>query len=497
VPGNTTESEGAQIVDALWTGLIEYETDGAASFTGVAESIESEDNVTWTVTLNDGWTFHDGSEVTANSFVDAWNYTAYSPNAQGGSYFMSQIEGYKDLQAETDDEGKVTAEPAATEMSGLTVVDDLTFEVTLGAPFSQLPLIVGYTAFYPMPASFFEDPEAAAQDTPIGNGPFMAEGPLEPGVGIDLVRYDDYAGENVAQAAAVEMRIYQDLNTSYTDVQGGNLDITAKLPPDAITTAPDEFGDRYLEAPSSSFTYMGFPTYDPRFADPKVRQGISLAIDRAAITDAIFDGSRKPADSFISPVVDGYREGICEFCALDVERANQLLDEAGFDRSQPIELWFNAGAGHDAWVEAVGNQLRDNLGIEFALKGDLDFAEYLPLIDSKGMTGPFRLGWAMDYPSPQNYLEPLYGTAALPPAGSNATFYTNAEFDELMAQGNQAETNEEAVDLYQQAEDLLLRDMPIAPMFYGLEQGVHSEKVSNVVIDIFGHVDLAAVTVNG
>jgi oligopeptide transport system substrate-binding protein len=497
VPGNTTESEGAQIVDALWTGLVEYETDGAASFTGVAESIESEDNVTWTVTLNDGWTFHDGSAVTANSFVDAWNYTAYSPNAQGGSYFMSHIEGYKDLQAETDDAGNVTAEPAATEMSGLTVVDDLTFEVTLDAAFSQFPLVVGYTAFYPMPEAFFEDPEAAAQDTPIGNGPFMAEGPLEPGVGINLVRYEDYAGENAAQADSVEMRIYQDLNTSYTDVQGGNLDVTAKLPPDAITTAPDEFGDRYLEAPSSSFTYMGFPTYDPRFADPKVRQGISLAIDREAITEAIFDGSRKPADSFISPVVDGYREGICEFCSVDVDRANQLLDEAGFDRTQPVELWFNAGAGHDAWVEAVGNQLRENLGIEYTLRGDLDFAEYLPLIDQKGMTGPFRLGWAMDYPSPQNYLEPLYGSAALPPAGSNATFYTNAEFDELMAQGNQASTNEEAVELYQQAEDILLQDMPIAPMFYGLEQGVHSENVSNVIIDIFGHVDLAAVTVNG
>jgi oligopeptide transport system substrate-binding protein len=497
VPGNTTESEGAQIVDALWTGLVEYETDGSASFTGVAESIESEDNQTWTVTLKDGWTFHDGSPVTANSFVDAWNYTAYSPNAQGGSYFMSHIEGYKDLQAETDDAGNVVAEPAGKEMIGLEVVDDLTFEVTLDAPFSQFPLVVGYTAFYPMPESFFEDPEAAAQDTPVGNGPFMAEGPLEPGVGIDLVRYEDYAGENAAQADAVEMRIYQDLNTSYTDVQGGNLDITAKLPPDAITTAPTEFGDRYIEAPSSSFTYMGFPTYDPRFADPKVRQGISLAIDREAITEAIFDGSRKPADSYISPVVDGYREGICEFCAVDVERANQLLDEAGFDRNQPVELWFNAGAGHDAWVEAVGNQLRENLGIEYVLRGDLDFAEYLPLIDSKGMTGPFRLGWAMDYPSPQNYLEPLYSSAALPPAGSNATFYTNAEFDELIAQGNQADTNEEAVELYQQAEDILLRDMPIAPMFYGLEQGVHSENVSNVIIDIFGHVDLAAVTVNG
>src|SRR3712207_2273075 len=164
-----------------------------------------------------------------------------------------------------------------------------------------------------------------------------------------------------------------------------------------------------------------------------------------SIADAIFAGSREPADAYIAPVVDGYREGACQYCQLDVDRANQLLDQAGFDRSQPIELWFNAGAGHDAWVEAVGNQLRENLGVDYSLRGDLDFAQYLPLLDEKGVTGPFRLAWSMDYPSPQNYLEPLYSAAALPPAGSNTTFYTNPQVDQLLAQGNSAGSNEEAI----------------------------------------------------
>ncbi|WP_324276236.1 ABC transporter substrate-binding protein [Blastococcus brunescens] len=93
VPSNTTESEGAQVLEAIWTGLVQYAADGAVEYTGVAESIESEDNQTWTVTLNEGWTFHDGTPVTANSFVDAWNYAANSENAQGGSYFFSNIEG--------------------------------------------------------------------------------------------------------------------------------------------------------------------------------------------------------------------------------------------------------------------------------------------------------------------------------------------------------------------------------------------------------------------
>ncbi len=95
VPGNTTESEGSQIVKALWTGLVEYAEDGEVEYTGVAEEITSEDNTTWTITLKDGWTFHDGTPVTAQSFVDAWNYTAYSPNANGASYFFAQRRGLR------------------------------------------------------------------------------------------------------------------------------------------------------------------------------------------------------------------------------------------------------------------------------------------------------------------------------------------------------------------------------------------------------------------
>ncbi|MDT0276801.1 peptide ABC transporter substrate-binding protein [Blastococcus goldschmidtiae] len=497
IPGNTTETEGGQVVDSLWTGLVNYDNEtNEATFDGVAESIESEDQQTWTVTLNDGWTFHDGTPVTAQSFVDAWNYTAYSPNAQGNSYFFSNIEGYEDLQAPEDENGEPTGEPpAAEELSGLEVIDDQTFEVTLSAPYAQWPTTVGYTAFYPMPEAFFEDPEGFGEQ-PIGNGPFQAEEPFVEGQGITLTKYEDYAGEDEAQADAVEYRVYTEQNTAYTDLQGGSLDIVDQLPPDAIVSAQDEFGDRYLETAQGDITSLGFPTYDERFADPNVRKAFSMAIDRQAISDAIFNGTRTPATSYVSPVVEGYRDDACEVCELDVDEANRLLDEAGFDRSQPVDLWFNAGGGHEEWMQAVGNQIRENLDVEYQLRGDLQFAEYLPLQDAQGMTGPFRAGWIMDYPVMENFLGPLYSTAALPPAGSNTTFYSNPEFDEALAEGNSAGSVDEAIEAYQAAEDILIEDLPAAPLFYRLNQGAHSDRVSNVVIDAFGRVDTAAVTVN-
>jgi ABC-type transport system substrate-binding protein len=484
VPGNTTESEGAKVIAALWTGLVGYSQEGEVEYTGVAESIESEDNQNWTITLKDGWTFHDGTPVDAQSYVDAWNYTANPENAQDGGSYLSRIAGTDELEAGT-----------ATELSGLAVQDDLTFTVELSTPFALFPAVVGYDAFNPLPDAFFEDPEAFGTN-PIGNGPFQADSEFVPGQGITLTRYEDYAGEDAAQAEGMEFVVYADQATAYTDAQDGNVDIVDVIPPDAIESAESEFGDNFINTQSSQITYLGFPTYDARFADPRVRQAFSMAIDREAISEAIFSGTRTPADSFIPPVVDGYREGACEFCTYDVDAANALLDEAGFDKSQPVELWFNAGGGHDAWMEAVGNQLRTGLGLEFSLQGNLDFAQYLPLGEQKGFTGPFRYGWSFDYPAAESYLTPLFTPQSLPPIGSNYSFYDNQQVTDLISQGDQAATEQEAIELYQQAEDLIAQDMPNAPLFFTQIQSVHTDHVADVRIDLFQRPVWSEVTVN-
>jgi ABC-type transport system substrate-binding protein len=496
IPGNTTESEGDQVVNSLWTGLVGYDEDGAVAYNGVAESIESDDNTNWTIKLKDGWTFHDGTPVDAQSFVDAWNYTAYSPNAQQGSGYLSRITGYEDLQAPVDAAGAPAGEPAAKEMSGLKVVDDQTFTVALTSPFAQWAVVVSYNPFYPLPKAFFDDPEAFGKK-PIGNGPFKADDEFVPGEGITLTRYDDYAGDHKAKADSVEYRVYAEQETAYTDVQDGNLDIIDVIPPDAISSAEDEFGDHLIRTQSSQITYIGFPLYDPRFSDPRVRQAISMAIDRDAISKAIFEGTRTPADSFIPPVLDGYREGACTYCTLDAKKANDLLDQAGFDRSTPIDLWFNGGSGHEAWMEAVGNQLRDNLGVEFTLQGNLNGAEYFSFGEEKGYTGPWRYGWSFDYPSADSYLTPLFTPSAEPPAGSNYSFYDNPKVTQLITEGDQASSPEDAIKAYQDAEDLIVEDMPMAPMFFTEIQSATSDKVENVRLDLFQRVIVADVTVVG
>ena len=491
VPGNTTETEGAKAIGALWSSLVTFdERTRTVTYDGAAKSVTSEDNVRWTITLKPGWTFHDGTPVTAQSYVKAWNYTALSTNAQGASYFFSNIEGYDALQGDGD------AAPAATEMTGLRALDPVTIEVTLAEPFAIYPLTLGYSAFDPLPEAFYTDPVAFGKK-PIGNGPFRAETEWVRGRGMTLSRYDDYAGEDKAKARGVVLRVYTELSTAYTDVLAGNLDVLRGLPPDAYASAPDIFGDRYLQQPSPDITSLGFPLYDQRYADVRVRRALSMAIDREAITNAIFLGTRVPADSFAPPTVLGYRADACgTWCEYRPEEAKALLTEAGFDTTAPVDIWFNAGAGHDGWMTAVGNMFR-KIGLSYRLRGNLQFNEFLSKRDAREMTGPFRLGWVMDYPSIENFLAPQYATAALAPAGSNTTFYSNAAFDAALAAGDRAPSIEAASTAYERAEDILVDDLPAAPLFSGVDQTVWTKRVSQIRYNILGEVVLQDVVVDG
>lgn len=149
---------------AVWAPLTYLELDGTLNYIQ-AESVESDDQITWTITLRDGWTFHDGSDVTAQDYVDTWNTVAYGPNAFENSGQLSKIVGFDELNT-------ADGEPAK-EMSGLTVVDELTFEVELSSADSQFPvqLTQSQTGTFPMPSESLSDLDAYNAH-PIGNGAF-------------------------------------------------------------------------------------------------------------------------------------------------------------------------------------------------------------------------------------------------------------------------------------------------------------------------------------
>src|SRR5690606_29035563 len=221
-------------------------------------------------------------------------------------------------------------------------------------------------AFSPMAEECLADIKAC-EEAPIGNGPFRIDGKWEHNEQIRVTKFDDYKGEK-PKVDAITFKIFADSDTAWNEVQAGNIDLIRTVPPEQLGAARTQYGDRLIEQPTSSFTYLGFPLYDERFRDKRLRQAISLAIDREEIIDAILNGSRVTATSVITPIIPGSRDDACDYCRQDVARAQQLLREAGgWPKGEKLKIRFNPGAGHDGWAEAVGNQLRQNLGIEYEL----------------------------------------------------------------------------------------------------------------------------------
>jgi ABC-type transport system substrate-binding protein len=295
--------------------------------------------------------------------------------------------------------------------------------------------------------------------------------------------------------------IYNDPNTGYLDLQAGELDFSG-IPSEQLAQAREEFGDHFIDQASSSFTYIGFPLYDDQWggtpaddfggqAKADLRHAMSMAIDRQQIIDTIFNGSFTPADSLVTPVVQGYREGACgEYCTYDVDKAKALWDSSGGVEG-PINIWMNEGAGHDQWLTAVGNFWSTAFGVEYKLQ-QRPWAEYLDGLSNHTIDGPWRLGWIMDYPSAQNYLAPIYGQAV----NDNNFGYENAEVNALYTAGNSAATVEEGLEKYNQAEDLILEDFPSIPMWFGRVLAAYNENVQNLKVDKNGVPDYVQVAIS-
>jgi len=489
IPGATSETCGGDMIDAMTSKLVRYNTENAAPENDIAESIETSDNKLFTVKLKP-YKFHDGTDVKAKNFVDAWNYTAYAPNGQAGSYFYAPVAGYADVQCP---DAECKQKPKAKTMSGLKVVDDMTFTIQTTEPVSNLPVRLGYSAFAPLPESFFADPKAF-EEKPIGAGPFKLDS--KSNTQFVFSKFADYSGATKPNVDKLTFRIYQDPSAAYADAVAGSLDYIddSNIPQDQFIgdAYQSDFPDRTSQREAGRYSWITFSPNDPQLKDnPDLRKAISRAIDRDLITKQIFNNTVTPATGWVSPVVDGYKGGACgDSCTFDAAAAKAAFDAAGGYQGT-LTMTYNADAPNKAWSEAVCNSIKNTLGIQCTAVPTVDFATFNKKIDANEIKGIFRSSWQMDYPSIENFLVPIYAKGA----DSNWSHYDSPEFTKLTSQAAAAKTPDEANALYQQAEALLGTDFPTAPLWYQKTTSAWSEKVTDVKVNAFGVLDFEAIKV--
>lgn len=445
-----------------------------------AQSVTSSDKKVWTVTIKPGWTFSNGEAVTAQSYVDAWNYVAYGRNGSPQANLMSNVEGY----ALTN---PATGEATAKTLSGLKVTSPTSFVVTLASADTDFAEKLAFPGYAAMPSVAYKDIEAY-KASPIGNGAYEVAS-AKPGVSLTVKRYAGYKG-SAPNADQINFQFFSSQDTAYTAVQAGTVDLisasSAKL-----TQVKSDFPSRHLVHDTPSLEYLGFWPSDPRLKNVLVRQAISMSIDRAAISKAIYGGLNSAAYGVTSTAFTGSPGNLCGAnCTFDPAKAKQLLAQAGGWGGGSLAIGYVGGQGNDSFWTAIANGIRQTLGIPVTLNALPNYGAFLTYLKDNHNTGLFEGRDAVLYP----VMGALLGDLFLPTGGNQLdTKYTNPAVTSLLNEGATSVTADDAQQKYIAAEKLAMADVAILPVVtYNLIY-VWSDKITNVTTNPSIFVNLAAI----
>ncbi len=479
------DSEQIVIVRQIYRGLVDYDPKTARVVNAVATRIDTSDDAkTFTFHLRKS-TFSNGEPVDAQAFVRGWSRATSKTLASPVGYHLANIVGYKDQTA-----GKTQT------LKGVEAVDQNTLKVTLTDADADFTVRLGHPVFAPAPS----DAAIAGQrpswaEFPIGNGPFKLKEAHKHNVSITLVPNDKFFGTKPFLAEA-QYKIVADPETAYTEWQAGNLDWT-RIPGTKIEEAKAANPGKFIIKAVAGINYLSVNLDKAPTNNKNFRMAVSEAIDRQAISNAAFAGLLIPATGIIPPALPGYRKpgadgvGPCSYCKYDVQDAKAKLAAAkaeGVDTSDKILLSYNAGASHETWMQAVQKQLEVNLGLKSDLKGIQPFSKFIEFRQGKDAEGLMRNAWGMDFPTPDNFLAPLWDSRAdsIKHEGDNTTHYNNPAFDKLIDQARSEKDAAKRLKVYQQAEDLVLTDAATIPMWWRTQFRLAAlDKFSGLQMDAF------------
>jgi oligopeptide transport system substrate-binding protein len=494
-PYNAQESEGILVTKYLFTGLTTVTPDGEVK-PGVADKWETNDDCTeWTFHLKKGTKFHNGEEVTSQSFKTGWERVAAKASASEVAYHMAQIKGFDQMQA-----------GSAKTMSGVDASDPATLKVSLSQPNCEFYLRTFHTVFSPVPkVAGSPNTNKAYVDAPIGNGPFMMDGKWDHDHGIKLKRFADYGAGDPAYLSNVEITIAANGDKDeYAGFQNGTFD-WARMPTEVLSQARSTYLPKkeWITRETNGMNYL-LPMLTKKPLDsPEARKAISMAINRDEIINSIFQGAEKASTSIVPPAFkDAYQPDVCDACKFDLDQAKKLAKDAGLTPGTELKMQFNTDAGHDAWMAAVKDQLENNLGLKVDMTS-VPFADMLDNEQQPDASGLFRAAWGADYPTPENFLTPLLATESIgaasandPATGDNRGRYSNKQVDDLLAQGRAEKDEGKRTSLYQQAEKIAIGDdLALIPLWNRTQHRLaNTDKWINMRMDFNENPDLTVIS---
>ena len=456
------------IIDDMFTGLMTLDA-SANSILGTAESLSaSEDGLTYQLKIRDN-VWSDGVPVTAHDYVYSFRRLL---NPKSASQYAPML--YPVLNAEAINGGKMPVEKL-----GVRAIDDRTLEITFHFQVPYITELLTHMTTFAVPQHVVEK-YGSSWTTPgrmVSNGPFvLAE--WVPNSFIRLTRNERFFAKKEVTLKNIYYYPTQDQSAALKRFRGGEFDvITDGLPPQQIDWLRRNMAHELRLHPFILTQYVQYNVTRKPFDDPRVRAALSMAIDRDVITAKIMRANEQPAYALVPPGMPGYSNGAqLSFKSMRpaqrIEKARQLLSDAGYGPKNPLTFDYNLQNTTEAKIIAVALQeMWREVGAQVRLMQTETQVHY-QILRRRDFAAAWS-GWVADYRDPKNYLF-LFCVSS---TDLNLGGYNSHKFDALMSASDNERDAAKRLGLLEQAEQVLLDDNAVAPVFFGVTRDLVSPQV--------------------
>jgi ABC-type oligopeptide transport system substrate-binding subunit/DNA-binding SARP family transcriptional activator len=444
-----------KVINKLFRGLVDLQPDMEV-VPDIAQTWEVlENGRKYVFHLRDDARWSDGTPVTAEDFVYAWQRVLDPDRASPNASLLYDVKN-----AEAFHQGEISN----PDQVGVYALNPTSLAVELEAPTSYFPYLLTYIPTYPVPRHAIEKygQTWTNVENMVNNGPFR----LKTYQSRQLMTFDrnpEYRGRFTGNVEQVELYLivkkHERLELSLKQYEADELDVTSiwHLTASEMDRVRQQYADEYLSIPHLATHYIGFDITRPPFDDLRVRRAFALAVDKETMADVVLGGYVFPATGgFVPPGMPGHSAGIG--LPYDPDQARQLLAEAGYPngRGFPAVEWL-INHVHAHVREYLQAQWQENLNIDLAWN---ECPQDSHFFDRLGQNPPhmFRMGWSADYPDPDNILRANY---ILP-----LRHWQNKTFEGLIEQARRVTDQARRIELYQQADKILIDEAPIMPYLY-------------------------------
>jgi peptide/nickel transport system substrate-binding protein/oligopeptide transport system substrate-binding protein len=470
-PALISDTYSFTVAQQIFDGLVQY--DGTLTIVpAIAQSWKaSRDGLSWTFTLRKGVKFHNGREVTANDVVYSFTRILDPKTGSKAAEIFLKVKGAKEF-----------VEGRAKTVQGLRALDRYTIQIELteaSAPFVA-SLAIGYAKI--VPREVVEELGPGFGGRPVGTGPFKFTSWKKDEEIVLEANQDYFVGRPFLDR--LDYKIYPGTPTDkmFASFENGGLE-DSLIPASELEQVQGTGKYQFVRRPILGVRFFGFNTTQGPLANRLVRQAIARAIDREALVRDIHKNRFKAGQGFLPPGAYGYDPQFRPYL-FDPQRARDLLAKAGYPEGKGLpvlQFWSSVRTpDFEREHEAIQKYLAD-VGIQLELHYHTNWPSFNSQV-YEGKFPVFRYGWVADVPDPDNFLYRLFHSQSR----NNLTRYHNDQVDRLLDRARAEQDYLNRVELYRQADKLIMEDAPVIPLSYYSYERLFQPYVRSIEVSALG-----------